>query len=883
MVDYIRPKDLPPSTEIPTSTAIPIDTGSEVQRATPQQLVDIGRPISTQAEAIAGVDNTTAMTPLTVAQAMDNRLPGIIGPIFQPYVDLARAWAESPTPPNPADPDSKSAKTWAEQAREDAETLDQAVGFEQKTFVSVAGQLRYTVDVNGDPLDAMEGFSRLSGSAPFGNLVYGDDYTISDLGYNLTADPGNDRLFFSESFPRTSNTEAMTILQQVGEYTDVNAARAEMAADEASRLFMGARAVAPTEGPDGAPLLDGAIYYNTGDREPYVWDGFVWTALYDLYGGQVIQGSIVVDGGAKEFPVGNYQAVQVSLNGVTLTPGADFEMLPPNIYIPGVNDGDTLTYFAVMKGVGGDALAVAEEALGLATSVEEQLNAEVSAPYAIKPVGWQWPVQAFVGGRAEASKPEAAQNWIEILDEALHSGERVQFSNGAYPLRDAMGEAHGVLVNDRIPVDVELSSGAVIYLGAEYPVYSGAVLRFTQPDFPVIGESAPFRWSGGVFDASRLVTYLSSGLHLIDIQYKAGYSIRDAKFNAGVGFGGSAWGACDTAIITRACAGGVVENCDFIGFYDAGIYASGDVNDDWAWYGDFESAVNCRFYRVASAVNIKRQAQGYIADGIRTLECGYGVVAWQADEVPTRSGLNVQVKGGHFIRTQRRPIMLERGSGTLVSGVYIEDWGRNILTGDLMPNDGYGRFGGIHLLGSNGARVQGNHLRMVNWGGGTVEDGNERVGIFARDAATGELFQRSIVSENIIDGAPRPLLEGSSGQGNMWRDNAEYSPSAGTAFNSSIQAASMYLKPIRQFSLLYDVPSIPAGGQHQFSIPAAGIKVGDYIDSWTLNNRDAGGGFGNCSFELFCSTDSVQVVATNLTDISVDLGNGQWRVRVRPV
>ena len=113
MVDYIRPKDLPAGVgPQPTGLAIPGDNGIEVVRVTPAQIVATGRPIATESQAIAGTDNTTTMTPLTTAQAMDSRLPGVM----QPYVDIAQAWAESPTNPDPANMDSKSAKTWAGEA-----------------------------------------------------------------------------------------------------------------------------------------------------------------------------------------------------------------------------------------------------------------------------------------------------------------------------------------------------------------------------------------------------------------------------------------------------------------------------------------------------------------------------------------------------------------------------------------------------------------------------------------------------------------------------------------------------------------------------------------------------------------------------------------------
>src|SRR3546814_3975199 len=62
----IRPADLPEATTVPSDAAIIIDTGSTVQKATPQKIVDVARPIASQTEAEGGADNAKAMTPLRV-------------------------------------------------------------------------------------------------------------------------------------------------------------------------------------------------------------------------------------------------------------------------------------------------------------------------------------------------------------------------------------------------------------------------------------------------------------------------------------------------------------------------------------------------------------------------------------------------------------------------------------------------------------------------------------------------------------------------------------------------------------------------------------------------------------------------------------------------
>jgi hypothetical protein len=67
----IRPSALNPAENVPTNAAIPLDTGSEVVRATPEQIVDAAIPLASESEAVEGSNNTKRVTPLRVKQAMD--------------------------------------------------------------------------------------------------------------------------------------------------------------------------------------------------------------------------------------------------------------------------------------------------------------------------------------------------------------------------------------------------------------------------------------------------------------------------------------------------------------------------------------------------------------------------------------------------------------------------------------------------------------------------------------------------------------------------------------------------------------------------------------------------------------------------------------------
>lgn len=71
-IDFIKPSQLPAAASVGADAAIPFDNGVAVEKATPKQIVDAGRPIASESQAVAGVSNTTAMTPLAVRQALDN-------------------------------------------------------------------------------------------------------------------------------------------------------------------------------------------------------------------------------------------------------------------------------------------------------------------------------------------------------------------------------------------------------------------------------------------------------------------------------------------------------------------------------------------------------------------------------------------------------------------------------------------------------------------------------------------------------------------------------------------------------------------------------------------------------------------------------------------
>ena len=111
-LQLIKPRELVPATEVFSDAALIVDGGVDVNKCTPLQVVNAGAPVASDAEAIAGIDNTKRMTAHTVRVVLDD--------VTAPAVSRAQAWAESPTAPDPAMPSSKSSKTWAGEASDSA-------------------------------------------------------------------------------------------------------------------------------------------------------------------------------------------------------------------------------------------------------------------------------------------------------------------------------------------------------------------------------------------------------------------------------------------------------------------------------------------------------------------------------------------------------------------------------------------------------------------------------------------------------------------------------------------------------------------------------------------------------------------------------------------
>lgn len=84
----ILPRDLDPAASVPANAALIVDNGTTVDKATPAQIVETGRPTATQPEAEAGADNAKGMTPLRTRQAILALSPLTSGNVAETLADI---------------------------------------------------------------------------------------------------------------------------------------------------------------------------------------------------------------------------------------------------------------------------------------------------------------------------------------------------------------------------------------------------------------------------------------------------------------------------------------------------------------------------------------------------------------------------------------------------------------------------------------------------------------------------------------------------------------------------------------------------------------------------------------------------------------------------
>jgi hypothetical protein len=110
-----------------------------------------------------------------------------------------------------------------------------------------------------------------------------------------------------------------------------SAANAAASYDSFDDRYLGAKASPPTVDNDGNPLLTGALYWNTGLNQMFVWSGSAWGSIsstaeiyrykYTAAGGETSESGPDDNGLTLSYIVGKEQ---VYLNGVLLVRGTDY-------------------------------------------------------------------------------------------------------------------------------------------------------------------------------------------------------------------------------------------------------------------------------------------------------------------------------------------------------------------------------------------------------------------------------------------------------------------------------------------------------------------------------------------------------------------------------
>lgn len=198
----VRPKDLPAGTPT-TDSALIFDNGSTVQKVTPSGLVNVGAPLASQAQAEAGIDNSTRMSPLRTAQATANRAQsaalGVLGSdtnmgtytgVTLPDNQSAKQNIQALETAVEQRPTSAILASTAASAGSDLIGFGPNAGYENDTVGKKLQQIVSVADYNPPTdgvADAYPAFAEAYAKAPYGGTIYVPQ--TGSQGYYLSANP----------------------------------------------------------------------------------------------------------------------------------------------------------------------------------------------------------------------------------------------------------------------------------------------------------------------------------------------------------------------------------------------------------------------------------------------------------------------------------------------------------------------------------------------------------------------------------------------------------------------------------------------------------------------------------------------------------------------
>lgn len=528
-------------------------------------------------------------------------------------------------------------------------------------------------------------------------------------------------------------------------------------------------------------------------------------------------------------------------------------------------------------------------AADLTLDVPSNLTSSVQAPAITKANGYRWSLFAFNGGETERAKGSghSTADFRQVFETALATGEKIDCSKWEFPIRSAtdttVNDSRVVSITADTPIDVEFARGAKLIFGAELDGLVGGAFSLRTSTSPSLSSQVPFSWKGGIFDASGMGQQTATGLTLLDIYQYTGYSVRDVIFFSGISTPSGTsigFGKCDTAISTHNCFGGVVDNCDFTGFVDVGVYISGS-NDAGSYdgIGEAEAVQNSRFRRCTNGINMKRDHLGQHAINNFFYECQNGILASPADSGTENQGETTVIVGNRFKKMQGRPIYLESGKDYIVQGNIIVDFGKLISDGTTFTTVSAGnRIAGVDLRGLSFALVSGNQIRQEAFQGGTAAANSEPVGIQIQSGVGGVVSNGNVVRDNNIYKVQRTMLEAASQTNNRWIENTTIAPTSGTALSHSmLGTGSQFIGEVLEGSVTTDLASLADGVPFDLAITVTGAAIGDWVESYSLSRDNAG-------LTITGAVTAANTVTLNIRNESggaVDLANTIFKARVR--
>jgi len=554
--------------------------------------------------------------------------------------------------------------------------------------------------------------------------------------------------------------------------------------------------------------------------------------------------------------------------------------IPPSEYTKST-DGLTLTLVGDIDVLTGDKVVIG--GMGAAASTDEIQYPEITTPYTVQPNAHRWDLLSFLGAKAEVAKSIATQDWSEVLEVALQSGEKVNIGARVWPIRQALYADKGVSVED-VPVDVEASSDArMTFYGIDF---EGGYFDLRSANEASATNRWKPRWHGGIFDCSNLSTALVYGISVFDV-----FHATDLDF-AGMSFLGwnntMSLGTVDTGITLHNCPNFSIRNVFGSGMTDNLLYLSGDnTSGPFNLYADGGLVDGITSWRCNNMVALKRWHRGAVIKNFRAIEGNNGILSSPADGSTTNHGHSAQISNGYMLRMSGRPIQITGGVDTKISEVVIEDYGCTLADPTIptaVADDN--QIAGIDLRATVDSAVTGCTIRQNAWAGSTQADADKLItGIrLGRYSTSGSVYSTGcVIKENKIIGAHRGILEDAGCSYNLIEDNQVTLPSSGTVAASAVLGTGTVNKPAeKMYTLTNDPTSVAAGGELVVTITAADVKKGDIVFAW-LGNRQAGDtGVNALDMKALCANGQIDLVLTNNAAASADLGNTVFNALARP-